>query len=80
MSCEFREAVGLTRIGNLDSDAASLEGLSIQSQSLFQALEVFKLGVRKSFRSALLAILNDSNIQNLAPIEELGDALRGCVI
>jgi len=57
-----------------------LEIHTVQSQGLFQALDVLELCIRKSLRSALLAILNDSDVENLAALKELGNSLLGRIV
>jgi hypothetical protein len=70
----------LTRIGNLDADAAALELLSIERQGLHETFTVTELGIGKALGSLLFAILDDSDADDVAALEELGDGLLGGVV
>ena len=69
-----------TRVGNLDLNHAALEGFSIQSQGLPEAVGIGKLNITKALRTLHLAVLNDANAGNIAAFEELSHRLhRGIV-
>ena len=57
---------GRTRISNSNSDGSALEVLSVEIKSLLQALLGCKLCVPESLGSHLLAVLDDSDADNLA--------------
>jgi hypothetical protein len=70
----------LTWISNLDADAASLKGCSIKSQSLHQAITGTKLGIGEALRSLLFAVLDDTDADNVASCEEVGNAFLGGLV
>jgi hypothetical protein len=67
-------------ISNLDADAASLKGCSIKSQSLHQAITGTKLGIGEALRSLLFAVLDDTDADNVASCEEVGNAFLGGLV
>lgn len=71
---------GRTRIRNLDSDAATLEQLSIASEGSLEALDVGKLGIGEALWPVLLTVLNDTHAQDIAVAKEVGDTVDGRII
>lgn len=69
-----------TRISNLNFDHSAIEGLSIKSQGFLEGFNINKLNVSESLGALHLAVLDETNADNLAAFEEIGDALIGCVI
>lgn len=69
-----------TGIGNLDADAATVEGLSITGQSSLETLDILELGIGKTLGALGLAILDDANVHNIAALKELGNGLGGRIV
>jgi len=65
----------LRRISNLDADAAALEGLTIQRQGLDKTLAISKLCIGKTLGPLLLAVLDDTDADNVASLEKFGNRL-----
>lgn len=65
----------LTRIGDLNSDVASLEGLAIQSQSLLEALDILEFSVGETLRAHEFPVLDDTDAAQIAALEELANCL-----
>ena len=71
---------GLTRIGNLDADVAALKRKTILGESALQTLKVCKLSIREALRPVLLAVLNDTDVDNIATVKKIGHAFDSGIV
>lgn len=69
-----------TRIGDLDLDHATLEGFSIKSKSLLEALDIAKLDISEALGALHLTVLNDADGGDVTALEELGDSLGSGIV
>lgn len=70
----------LTGIRNLNTDATTLEGLSIQCQSLHETLTIGEFSIGEALGPLLLAILDNADTDDIASLKEFGDRLLGSIV
>jgi hypothetical protein len=75
LSCGVR-----TRIGYANSNISAIERLLVEVQCLLEALNILKLNVCKALGTLKLAVLDDTNTDDITASEEFRDSiLRGVV-
>lgn len=70
----------LTRIGDLDPDRASLEGLAVKLKSLLEAVKVGKLDITEALGAHHFPVFNDSDAHDFASGEEISDGFNRRIV